>query len=295
MEMKSTLVKGYHENAQLRKSFIDLSKETFGLDFEDWYQNGYWKDNYIPYSIQCDGEIAANVSVNPMEFIYDGKKINVIQLGTVMTKEIYRNRGLSRRLMEEIQKDYADVDGAFLFGNDSVLEFYPKFGFEKSEEFQYFKDLKTLTDGISQKQTAILVPMKEKKDWEKLEAAIKESCCSGRLGMYRNVGLIMFYITKFMQECVYRIEDLDVWVIAEPEDDTLFIHEVIGSEEVDLEKVIASFGKTYKRVSMGFVPENTDGWQIAERKEEDCTLFVKGEVFEDFAQKKVMFPTLAHA
>ncbi len=43
-------IKDYAANDLLRKSLNELAVKTFGLDFEDWYQNGYWGDNYIPYS-----------------------------------------------------------------------------------------------------------------------------------------------------------------------------------------------------------------------------------------------------
>lgn len=49
------MVKNYKENEALRLSFNGLAGKTFGLDFEDWYQNGFWKENYIPYSIVEDG------------------------------------------------------------------------------------------------------------------------------------------------------------------------------------------------------------------------------------------------
>ena len=52
-----------------------------------------------------------------------------------MTKETYRDQGLSRRLIEEILKDYqGKVDMIFLFTNETVLEFYPKFGFSRVME-----------------------------------------------------------------------------------------------------------------------------------------------------------------
>lgn len=44
----------YKENEKLRQSFNALAERTFGLNFEDWYQNGYWRENYIPYSMVCD-------------------------------------------------------------------------------------------------------------------------------------------------------------------------------------------------------------------------------------------------
>ncbi|MDE7250589.1 MAG: GNAT family N-acetyltransferase, partial [Lachnospiraceae bacterium] len=136
------IVKNVRNSETLRKSFNKLAKETFDLDFEDWYQNGFWRDKYIPYSMVIDGEVAANVSVNRTDMLWNGRRKHLIQLGTVMTKETYRNRGLIRRLMEEIAKDFAtEADGIYLFANDSVLDFYPKFGFRKAVEWQYSKKI----------------------------------------------------------------------------------------------------------------------------------------------------------
>ncbi|WP_326717516.1 GNAT family N-acetyltransferase [Vagococcus jeotgali] len=73
-----------------------------------------------------------------MTFVINKKKHQVLQLGTVMTKETYRDQGLSRRLIEEILKDYqGKVDMIFLFANETVLEFYPKFGFSRVMEDSY--------------------------------------------------------------------------------------------------------------------------------------------------------------
>ncbi len=46
--MNYQLVKQVRENNPLRKSFIDLAVKTFDLSFEEWYQQGYWTDAYIP-------------------------------------------------------------------------------------------------------------------------------------------------------------------------------------------------------------------------------------------------------
>ena len=45
---KVEFVKDYRDNPGLRASFNALAGEIFGLDFEDWYQNGYWGDSYNP-------------------------------------------------------------------------------------------------------------------------------------------------------------------------------------------------------------------------------------------------------
>ena len=142
------IVKDYRDNAVLRHSFNELAKKTFGLDFEDWYQNGFWNDHYNPYSIVEDNRVLANVSVNKTDMILNETKPteqrtlkHFLQLGTVMTEESCRNRGYIRILMEQIEKDYTKQDGIYLFANDSVLSFYPKFGFNKALEYQYSKEI----------------------------------------------------------------------------------------------------------------------------------------------------------
>ena len=113
--------------------------------------------------------------------------------------------------------------------------------------------------------------------------------------MVGNSDLFLFYVTKFMQENVYYDEQLDVYVIAEPEEDTLLIHNVFVKKEIDLEKVIEAFGKSVKKVVLGFVPQNREGYFVEEIEEADTTLFIKGDAFEKFDGEQLMFQTLAHA
>ena len=59
-----------------------------------------------------------------------------------MTDPKYRGKGYSRILMEAIMKEYeGKVDGIYLYANDSVLDFYPRFGFTKRDEYQYVKQI----------------------------------------------------------------------------------------------------------------------------------------------------------
>ena len=99
--------KDYRDDTLLRQSFNELAKNTFSLDFEDWYQNGLWTNRYNPHSIVKDGEVIANVSVNQTNMIFDGEIKHFLQLGTVMTKEDFRRQGLIREIMEAIDADYS--------------------------------------------------------------------------------------------------------------------------------------------------------------------------------------------
>lgn len=80
MDLK--IVKHYRENHTFRDSFNALAEQTFGLNFENWYRNGFWTDNYDPYSVVIDGEVAANVSVNRTDMVIGGARKRLIQLGT---------------------------------------------------------------------------------------------------------------------------------------------------------------------------------------------------------------------
>ena len=78
------IIKNYRDNEQLRHSFNELAMKTFDIDFEDWYQNGYWTDRYNPHSIVIDGKVVANVSVNTtvFEIVYKNKQACIQRLRT---------------------------------------------------------------------------------------------------------------------------------------------------------------------------------------------------------------------
>lgn len=135
-----TFLVGYQKDNRYRTAFNDLVKKVFGLSFEEWYRAGYWNEKYIPYTL-FDGEnAAANVSVNIMDFVSFGEQRRYIQLGTVLTHENYRNNNLSRFLMEKVLAEWTNkCDFIYLYANKSVLEMYPKFGFDRVNEYEYYK------------------------------------------------------------------------------------------------------------------------------------------------------------
>ncbi len=136
--MKIRIVRQIRDDAAMRGSFLRLAQQVFGLSFEEWYQNGYWTDRYIPYAAVDSGRVAANASVNVMDFVRQGEPCRLVQIGTVMTDPAYRGRGLAGALLRRILSDWADAcDGIYLFANSTVLDFYPRFGFARVQEFQH--------------------------------------------------------------------------------------------------------------------------------------------------------------
>ena len=283
------ILSGYRNDSALRDSFNALAEQTFGLNFEGWYRNGFWGDNYDPHSIVIDGEVAANVSVNRTDLVFGGKRYHMLQLGTVMTAPEHRGKGYGRAIMDYIEKTYADADGIYLFANDTVVDFYPRFGFRPAREMAYSKFF-----GLTGENKVEQVLMDGPAAWEKLAAAMTRSTFREGCPMVGNPGLIFFYVSQFMQEAVYFIPHLDAWVIAEPEEGSLTIHNIFADSAVTVEEVVRAFGNV-DRVHLGFAPADPTGWEISELREEDTHFFVKGAVFEEFEERGLRIPSLSHA
>ena len=284
------IIHGYRDNKALRDSFNRLAEQTFGLNFEGWYQNGFWKENYDPHSVVIDGEVVSNVSVNRTDLMIGGKKYQILQLGTVMTAEAHRGKGYGRAIMEYIEGEYADVDGIYLFANDTVVDYYPRFGFRPAAEYAYRKAICQSGACVAEQ-----VIMDNADSWAKLAEAMGKSEFREGCPMVGNPGLIFFYVSQFMQEAVYHIPHLDAWVIAEPEEGSLTIHNIFAGEQVTIDDVVAAFGGEVKEITLGFAPACADGWEISEIHEEDTHFFVKGAVFAEFEAKKLRIPSLSHA
>lgn len=285
------MIKGYQKNDELRQSFNKLAMEIFNLGFEDWYQNGFWGENYIPYSIVLEGKVIANVSVSITDMVFKGKKMHFIQLGTVMTKKKYRNKGLIREIINQIEEDYkGKVDGIYLFANDTVLDFYPKFGFEKAQEYQYSMDVEN--NGDCQLEQIL---MSNNDDWARILNTIEKNVFRGKFDMIDNNELIMFYVTKFMQECVYYHQETDTFIIAEIKNENMYVHNIFSSTLNNLDMIIPLFGRNIKGVTFGFTPVGSEKYNVKELIEKDTTFFMKGDFADVICKEKMKIPSLAHA
>lgn len=285
------IIKDYRNNAVLRRSFNELAGKTFGLDFEDWYQNGFWEDAYNPYSVVENGRVIANVSVNVTDMLFDGSVRHFLQLGTVMTEETRRHQGCIRAIMERIDADYhGKTDGIYLFANDSVLDFYPGFGFQKCNEYQYSLPL----HGTG---PCRFVPaaMDDSAAWERLGRAAERSIFRGRLDLTGNRGLLFFYVTKFIRESVYYHAPSSTYVVADRQGTELFLHNVFSDTLTELTDVLKLFGGEIRQVALGFTPIGSAGYQVSELREKDCTLFIKGTGLEIMERERLRIPSLAHA
>lgn len=291
----------YKEDQQLLDSFNELTRNTFGVDFTGWHAAGHFSDMYVPHVLTDKEKVVSNVSVNRMQFDMGGVIKNYLQIGTVMTDEEYRGQGLNRKIMESILQEYAGkVDGIYLFGNDSVLEYYPKFGFVPCEEYEYY----CTCDGIRD-----VVPyVMEKVDMEDVAQAKRFYAVMGNysatpdvpnendaLYMSENICLYHFWLDTICNNNVYYLPECSVYVVAAVEDDRLNIYQILGKERADVKRIAKSFGEGFSEVVLSYTPVHKDGLSVRIHKEEDCTLFILGEDLKCVSERRMMFPILSHA
>lgn len=289
-----TFFKGYQQEDKKRAAFDALSVKTFGLSFETWYQSGYWRDKYIPYTL-FDGEQAvANVSVNIMDFSIFGHQQRTIQIGTVMTDEAYRNQGLSRRLMENVFEDWkADSHLIYLFANSTVWDFYPKLGFKSVKEYQYQRAITPTTQA-----NFVKLDMDKKENRERLHDYAKNTCPFGKISMQENADLVIFYCITTYKNNVFYLPELDAIAIAEIKGRQLHLLDVFSKKEQNLNDVIHALSdETIDTVRLGFVPKDSLSYErvAVDEKAKDEMLFVETDKTALFDENLLMFPLLSHA
>lgn len=301
MKSKYEYICNIKDDEKLRASFNELTKKTFWFDFEDWYQKGHWQDKYIPHVLVDNGKVVSNVSVNLMQFVVDGERRNYIQLGTVMTDPDYRGQGLNQYIMERILEEYSGkVDGIYLFGNDSVLEYYPKFGFKSAMEYTYTcKWQRTQSVEREESYTIEKVDLSDEDACKKLYDTICE--CDGKENpndgfyMCNNLGLYQFWLAAEYEQSVYRVPEIDGYVIADKAEKTLVLHQIIAKQMLNIEKFVNAFGEEITDIKLEYTPTNKEAYEVNEFKEEDSTLFVMGVQLEEDLDKKILFPIMSHA
>ena len=291
--MALLLRKDIREDAVAREGFMALARTVFDLDFAGWQAAGFWTDKYIPYALMDGERVIANVSVNIMDMEYRGQLRKFIQLGTVMTHPEYRGRGLARRLMEAVLADWQGrCDGVYLFANDTVLDFYPRFGFRRATEYTHTLPLPSTAGKGRCRRLDLSAPA----HLALLRAAFERSNPYSALAMEKNWGLLMFYCGFSLKNRVYYLEEDGTAAVARLEGDTLDCLDVFGpGGGRPLAALLADVGDGRAlRARLGFTPLDGTGCTVQPIETEDF-LFVLEGGDNPFEADRLQFPALSHA
>ena len=290
------LVSNYMRDDTLRHALNELAKKTFWIDFEDWVTGGYFEGDYIPYSFMENGKIISNVSANRMTFLQNGVERNYIQIGTVMTDENYRRQGLAKKLIDHVIEQYKDnCDGFYLFANLEALEFYDQCGFSRVTEYRY-EVKEEFCKRRSEGERFMPVNTADGQMKQKYMDMIRHSAVNSSMEQINKFGLQMFYTADMENVCYAK--DMDCFIVAETEGDTLFLQSIICENQVALSDVLCRMSGEYHKCRLGFTPTLKDiDMCIAEKYDgaEDYRLFYFGDQLKSIEKEKLYFPEFSHA
>lgn len=291
------LVIDYKLNETYRESFFELAKLVFGIEFKKWYEKGCWNDNYICYSFADGDQIIANASVSKMTIVSNGQEYHAIQVGTVMTHPDYRHQGLSGKLMNHIISQYEnECDFIYLFANDTVLDFYPKFGFKRVKESSFSLNVSDLKRHTVKTNTLRRLDANNENDFSMLKSFAAERVpVSSILGVKNNEHLLMFYFILAFNDAIYYIEEEDVIMLYKQEGTHLHIFDIVSKKSVDIDTLLNCIvSSDTETVHFYFTPDYDEHKMQTEfMKNGADTLFVRPLLKEP--SKHFLFPLTTHA
>ncbi len=248
------------------------------------------------YSLFDKDKIVAHITASLFTSSWDNQPRTVLQVGTVMTDEAYRNRGLSRFLMEYILKIYKDKsDGILLFANETVYQFYPKFGLVPVNEYQAVTHTRPSTE--NKKHSVRKLDLSVPEDLHVFRQAVHHAVPNSAFPMQCQ-ALSFFYCAANPEfgfsDAMYYIDALKSVIVMQEVEETLYIQEIFAPQEVAIREVINSFtGEKEQEIRLGFTPLNGT-FEYQPYHEEDLKLLVSKKLQPYFEKQQLMVPILSH-
>ncbi|HEM2153144.1 TPA: GNAT family N-acetyltransferase, partial [Listeria monocytogenes] len=218
---------------------------------------------------------------------------SALQIGTVMTHPNYRGQGLAKNLLNHVIAKYEDqYDFLYLFANDTVLDFYPKFGFERIEESSFTVDACNLKKKASKLKK--LNP-DNKTDFQLISRIVsKRAPLSNILDVKESEDLLMFYVLIALKNELYYLEELDVIVLMEQEGTDLYVLDILSTKKLDVVEVLSYLStKKIETIHLLFTPEKSKYIDAAYIIETEDMLFVRPNVLT--SENYFLFPATSHA
>lgn len=287
-------LKDYKNNEILRKSYCELANNIFGINFEEYYEKGFWSNRYIPFSYIYEDTVIANVSVNVLDLVIEGEKKKALQIGTVMTHPSYRNQGLSAALMNKVFEEYdGTYDFMYLFANKSVLDFYPKFGFKQANEYLYSMDFslnETLNANIRK------LDVTNRKDRQFIYEFVSKRVPVSQIFSTENTqGIFMYYCLNVFPHDIYYLEHEDMIVVFQKEQEQIHLFDIVSKKEIEIKHILTRIADdSTRKVVFHYTPDYDNIQTNSSIFNGNEVLFVKSASRNDFPLH-IKHPIMAQA
>ena len=243
-----------HQTPELQDAFIEYVPKVFpSVSFRRWRDVGAWDDGYAAFSFMEGDRIVASASRQRMDIVLQGERMRAWQLTAVGTLPEWRRRGLQHQIMHRVLEATPRDDMFFVFGNGSVLEFYPRFGFERHRE-HFFRAPHTVVPSGA--------PLREL-DFESAAdralvlrlAASAEPVTTG-FGVRDHGRIALWYWTNLFPSAFRYLPEMDAIIVAVQTGELLEIYDVLAAKQIDLAPALPRIATALvSQLEFGFTPD----------------------------------------
>jgi ribosomal protein S18 acetylase RimI-like enzyme len=234
-------------------AFLDFIPHVFPeIGFRDWYELGGWDERYTVFACVESERIVASASLMRMDLVLGGAPVRGWQLGAVGTLPEYRRRGLQREILSRLLAHPGPRDLVFLFANDTVLEFYPRFGFERVAE-QRFGAAHRAAPAAESLPSLSLESASDRALLQRIAAQARPT--TSLFGARDYGRVVLWYWTNLYRDNLRYAAADDAVIVACQQDDTLTLLDVLASRPIDVGSHVPHLiGAPITRLELGFGP-----------------------------------------
>ncbi len=269
---------GKHDTAWHDPFYRFVSEIFRGSDAKSWAlweEFGGWDDGYEVFAIAVDDRLVATIGRTRMRYVVDGAERVGYQLGAVATRDGFRRRGLARQLMGWVVDKLDRPDQPIiLFANETVLDFYPRFGFRRVMQSRFLARAELRATGRLARPCE-LAHVAER-------ARLAELCWRARPMSQRFAArdyyfILLWHLTNRPVRAFW-LDGLDAVIAATMAGDRLILHDLIAAAPFDLRQALPLLcAEPATEIEFCFSPEAW--WPMTEvslSEEGQHPLFVRG-------------------
>ena len=183
----------------------------------------------------------------------------------------------------------------YLYANEEVFNFYPKFGFKRFPESQFYMDIKDIKSGESPSSKIRKLNISDSVDLKIIKRLTKNrKPVSKILGIENDQHLLLFHCLIVFRNDLYYMENEDIIVIFKQDEEKLLLYDIISRKEIGLRSIIDRIRNNRTRnILFHFIPD-AEGLEISCKPlEPDNGLFIMSD--SEIFNGNFLFPVTSQA